>query len=31
MTANPNSTSVLSISVNPGERAILEAAAEQAH
>jgi uncharacterized protein (DUF1778 family) len=31
MTSAPNSTSVLSVRVNPEERAILEAAAEQAH
>ncbi len=29
--ANPPNSSVLSVRVNPGERAILEAAAEQAH
>ncbi|MGP0061791.1 MAG: DUF1778 domain-containing protein [Beijerinckiaceae bacterium] len=31
MTSAPNTTSVLSVRVNPDERAILEAAAEQAH
>jgi uncharacterized protein (DUF1778 family) len=31
MTTAPNITSVLSVRVNPDERAILEAAAEQAH
>lgn len=31
MTSTPNSTSVLSVRVNPDERAILEAAAEKAH
>jgi uncharacterized protein (DUF1778 family) len=31
MTSTPNTTSVLSVRVNPAERAILEAAAEQAH
>ena len=31
MTNNPPSTSILSVRVNPDERAILEAAAEQAH
>lgn len=31
MTNTPNSTSVLSVRVSPDERAILEAAAEQAH
>lgn len=31
MTNTPHTTSVLSVRVNPDERAILEAAAEQAH
>jgi len=31
MTGTPNTTSILSVRVNPDERAILEAAAEQAH
>lgn len=31
MTDTPRATSVLSVRVNPDERAILEAAAEQAH
>jgi uncharacterized protein (DUF1778 family) len=31
MAKPPNTTSVLSVRVNPDERAILEAAAEQAH
>jgi len=31
MTIPPNTTSVLSVRVNPSERAILEAAAEHAH
>ncbi len=31
MTNSPNTTSILSVRVSPDERAILEAAAEQAH
>ncbi len=31
MTATPTSTTILSVRVNPDERAILEAAAEQSH
>ena len=31
MTSTSNTTSILSVRVNPDERAILEAAAEQAH